>query len=205
MFFFELQSILPRTSLLTIYKSFIRAHLDKDDVVSDEPSNDAFSNQWETVQYNAALAITGAIKKTSREELYQELGLEYLQQRRWMRRICLFCKVFSTKVPAHVYDFVPPARHLKDIQTHLTHSLAELSILKNHFFLEVISEGNKLNPQILSSGSYNIFWKSQLNFIRPNASKVFNINDAIGIKLITRLRLGFSHLRECKFKHKFTH
>ena len=108
MFFFELQSFLPRTSLLTIYKSFIRPHLDKDDVVSDEPSNDAFSNQWETVQYNAALAITGAIKKTSREELYQELGLEYLQQRRWMRRLCLFYKVVSTKLPAYIHYIINP-------------------------------------------------------------------------------------------------
>ena len=42
-----------------------------------------------------------------------------------------------------------------------------------------------------------------LNFIRVNSSKVYNINDAVGIKLITRLRLGFSHLRERKFKHNF--
>ena len=77
----KLQSILPRTSLLTIYKSFIRPHLDYGDVVYDQPSNDAFSNKLETVQYNAALAITGVIKGTSRKKLYQELGLEYLQQR----------------------------------------------------------------------------------------------------------------------------
>ena len=36
----------------------------------------------ETIQYNAALAITGAIRCSSREKLYQELGLETLQQRR---------------------------------------------------------------------------------------------------------------------------
>ena len=30
------------TSLLTIYKSFIRPHLDNGDVVFDQPSNDAF-------------------------------------------------------------------------------------------------------------------------------------------------------------------
>ena len=29
------------------------------------------------------------------------------------------------------------------------------------------------------------------------------MNDAIGIKLITRLHLGFSHLREQKFKYNF--
>ena len=46
----KLQSILPRTSLLTIYKWFIRPHLDYGDVVYDQPSNNAFSNKLETVQ-----------------------------------------------------------------------------------------------------------------------------------------------------------
>ena len=40
--FRKLQSALPRTSLLTIYKSFIRPHLDYGDVVYDQPSNDGF-------------------------------------------------------------------------------------------------------------------------------------------------------------------
>ena len=79
-------------------------------VIYDQPSNDTFSNKLETVQYNAALAITGAIKGTSREKLYQELGLEYLQQRRWMRRFCLFYRVVSTELPAYTYDFIPPVR-----------------------------------------------------------------------------------------------
>ena len=61
----------------------------------------------------------------------------------------------------------------------------------------------KLSPEIRSSGSYNIFRKSLLNFIRPSASKGYNINNTLGIKWITRLRLGFSHLREHKFKHNF--
>ena len=41
----------------------------------------------ESFQYNVALAITGAIKGTSKEKLYNELGLEYLKDRRWMRRL----------------------------------------------------------------------------------------------------------------------
>ena len=72
--FRKLQSILSWTSLLTIYESFIRPHLDYGNVVYDQPSNDAFSNKLETAQCNEALAITGAIKGTSRENLYH-LGL----------------------------------------------------------------------------------------------------------------------------------
>ena len=56
--------------------------MDYGDVVYDQPSNGAFPKKLQTVQYNAALAVTGAIKDPSREKLYPELGLEYLQQRR---------------------------------------------------------------------------------------------------------------------------
>ena len=78
----KLHSTLPRISLVTIYKSFIRPHLSCGDVVYGHPSSDAFSNKLETVQYNATLAITGAIKGTSHKKLFQELWFEYLQQRR---------------------------------------------------------------------------------------------------------------------------
>ena len=99
------------SNIFTIYKLFIRPHLNYGGVVYDQHSNDAFSKQLETVQYNAALAIMGAIKGTSREKLYHEvLGLEYLQQRRWMSRLCLFYKVVSTKLTAYTYNFIPPVR-----------------------------------------------------------------------------------------------
>ena len=75
--------------------------------------------------------------------------------------------------------------------------------MQNSFFPCVIGKWNKLNPEIRRSDSYNIFRKSISNFIRLSASKIYNINDTIGIKLITRLRLGISHLREHKFKHNF--
>ena len=198
------KSILHRTSSLTVCKSFIRPHLDYVDVVYDQPSNDAFSNKLETVQYNAALAITGEINDRSREKLYQKLGLEYLQQRRWMRCLCLFYKVVSTKLPAYIYDIIPPVRQSQRHLNTFKSISCRTEYFKNSFFPCVIGEWNKLNPEIRRSGSYNIFRKSILNFIRPSESKVCNnINDAIGIKLITRLRLGFSHLREHKFKHNF--
>ena len=58
---------LPRNALLTIYKSFIRPHLDYGDILYDTPSNDNFQNKMEKVQYGACLAITGGIQETSRE------------------------------------------------------------------------------------------------------------------------------------------
>ena len=101
----KLQCFLPRSSLLTIYKSFIRPHLDYGDVIFDQPSNVTFSSKIESIQYNAALAIIVAIRGTSREKLYQELRLEYLHDRRCMRHLCLFYKVLLNKVPKYIYEF----------------------------------------------------------------------------------------------------
>ena len=79
----KLAHILPRQSLLTIYKSFVRPHLDYGDIVYDQPNDDNFCNIIEKVQYNAALAITGAIKGISQLKIYNELGIESLKFRRW--------------------------------------------------------------------------------------------------------------------------
>ena len=42
-----------------------------------------------------------------------------------------------------------------------------------------------------------------MKFIRPSANSLFNCHNLKGIKFITRLRLGLSHLREHKFKYSF--
>ena len=86
----KLQTIPPRSSLLTIYKAFIRPHLDYGDTIYDQAYNDSFHQKLESIQYNTAFAITGAIRGTSSEKLYQELGLESLQQRRWHCKLCTF-------------------------------------------------------------------------------------------------------------------
>ena len=51
--------MLPRSSLLTIYKSLIRPHLDYVDIIYDQSNNNRLSQKNEYIQYNAALAITG--------------------------------------------------------------------------------------------------------------------------------------------------
>ena len=67
---------LPRKSLLTIYKAIFRPLVDYGDIAYDQPQNESFCNKLESVQYKAALAITGAIQGSSRDKLYQELRLE---------------------------------------------------------------------------------------------------------------------------------
>ena len=64
----------------------------------------------------------------------------------------------------------------------------------------VIHEWNKLDPNIHSSSSYNSIRNVLLKLIRPNERKIFNINDPFGTNMLARLRLGFRHLHEHKFR-----
>ena len=78
----KLQKNLPRPPLITIYKHFIRPPLDYEDIIYDQAYNVFFYQKLDFIQYNAALAITGAIRLTSKEKLYHELGFESLRSRR---------------------------------------------------------------------------------------------------------------------------
>ena len=107
----KLQCFLPRSSVLTFYKSFIRPDLDYGDVISDQPASATFFIKIESVQYNVALAIADAIRYLSHAKPFQELGLEYLHLHRcWIKRLCLRYKVLLIKVPKFVYESIPPTK-----------------------------------------------------------------------------------------------
>ena len=63
-------------SLLTIYKLFARPHLDYGDVIYDQHYHYSFPQKQESIQYNAVLAIAAVLRGSSREKLYQKIGLE---------------------------------------------------------------------------------------------------------------------------------
>ena len=71
----------------------------------------------ESIQYNAALAITGNIRGCSREKLYQELGLESLQQRRWYKKLCYFFKLTKNKSPKYLFNYIPTVRSTSEQET----------------------------------------------------------------------------------------
>ena len=70
----KLQNNLPRVPLVTICESFTRPHLDYEDTLYDQRFSNSFHERLESIQYNPALAITGTIRGSLREKLYQELG-----------------------------------------------------------------------------------------------------------------------------------
>ena len=87
----------------------------------------------ESVQYQAALAVTGAWKGTSTTKIYQELGWESLHHRRCFRRITQFYKIMNGLTPQYLLDPIPmPRRHL--FGRRITNDLYQFS-WKNKRFL----------------------------------------------------------------------
>ena len=88
---------------------------------------------------SAELAITGAIKGPSCEKWYPELGMEYLYQKRWLRRLCFVYKVFWTGQPSYSYSLLSSTtssrRHIHSFNTVSFRS----EYFKNSFKLFLIS------------------------------------------------------------------
>ena len=151
------------------------------------------------------MTITGFIKGTSRDRLYQEVGLESLKQRRWYRRLTTFYQILKTKSPLYLFSLIPAP-----IVNNRTRSFVNIPLFKtrtaffqNSFFPNALRELNALNANTREITSVSVFKKTIIKSIRPLPNPIFDIHFPLGLKFLTRLRLSFSHLREHKFKHNF--
>ena len=178
---------LPRSSLISINKSFVRPHLDCGDIIYDQPNNASLSNKIESVQYKAVLAITRAIKGTSKEKLHQELGGQSLKERRWLKRLCYLYKIVSTKMPPYIFKILLPLQRSQRNRRPLQRSQynpwplqrsqrnprslqrlqgnpgcfkplrCHTEPFQNSFLPFTISEWNKLDPYVRNVGTYSLF------------------------------------------------
>ena len=153
---------LPRNTLLTIYKSFVRPHLDYGDILYDKPSNNNFQNKMEKVQYRACLAITGGIQGTSRERLYDELGLHSLVKRRWRNRLVFFYKIVNRLLQDYLYSYLDfhsqKSYLLRSSSGSIMRPLStRTKSFKGTIFSYCLKEWNKLKIGIRNAKSINIF------------------------------------------------
>ena len=76
---------------MAIFK-LLRPHLDYGDMIYDWAYNTSFHQKIKSLQHNTALAITGAVRRTSREKLYQELGFEYFNKNSGIENFVAYSK-----------------------------------------------------------------------------------------------------------------
>ena len=109
---------------------------------------------------------------TAPRKLYQEVGLESLQLRRWYRKLCLFYKIFKNKSPAYLFNLIPARNTHYSLRTsdNIPCFNTKHSFFKNSFFPSTIIEWNKLDLTLRKCDSFNVFKKEILKFIRPSSN-----------------------------------
>ena len=146
----KLQNLLPRAALIILYKLFIRTYLDYGDIIYEQAFNSSFYEKLESIQCNASLAITGTIRGTSREKLYNELGLESLHARQWYRKLCYFYKFYVFKQPEYLFNLIPV--RTSNCRTKNADDVPYFNIrhnfFKNSFFPSAVIECNKLDSRL---------------------------------------------------------
>ena len=153
------------------------------------------------VKSNAALAITGAVRETSREKLYQELGFESLQWRHWYRKLCCLFKIINNQSPSYLFQLVPSpnTRYFAQNSENIPQLRTKRDFFKNSCFPSTIKKWINLDLHIRKSKSISIFKSNILKFILPKPNNVYYCHNPKGNRLLTRLRLGLNHLCEHKF------
>ena len=81
--------------------------------------------------------------------------------------------------------------------------IPQLRTCQNSFFPLTIKERNNLNPKIIKSKRISIFKSNILKFIPPKPNNLYYCHNPKGFRVLTRLGLDLSHLREHKFKYSF--
>ena len=114
----HLSKFLPLNTLDQMYKALVPSHLDYCDVIYDIPSEThhpprgrtlgSLMEKVERIQYQAALAITGAWQGSSRSKLYDELGWEILSDRRKFRRALQIHKTINNNTISYLNEELPP-------------------------------------------------------------------------------------------------
>ena len=126
------------------------------------------------------------------------------KSRRWYKLLSCLFKIMNNEAPNYFLNLIPKSQ--KTIATrnnHIPNYHCQINCLKYSFFPSTLKDWCNVNASIRNSESLAIFKSWLLSVIRPIQSNVCNIFDPIGLKIMTRLRLSWSHLNEHKFRHNF--
>ena len=163
----HLSRFLPHKTLDQMYKALVRSHLDYCDILYHIPSVQTqfgvtltdLMEKAERIQYQAALAFTGAWQGSSRSKLYEELGWESLSERRWCRRILQIHKIVSNKTPSYLKDKL--SRHRRPVYSQNNNNTfheirCRSSGYMSSFFPDAITSWNNVITHFNNIPSINI-------------------------------------------------
>ena len=213
----HLNHLLPFKTLNQMYKSLVRPHLDYCDIIYHIPQTvhphggitlNSQMERVEQIQYQAALAVTGAWQGTDRVKLYEELGWETLNDRRMCRRLLQVHKIVNDQTPLYLREKLPPmesksSKILPQVQIPNQFPVKYGTDRYLHsFFPDATKNWNNIIADFQNLPTFEALKKHLISLYRPPIRPIFNIHSP-QLRHIFQLRVGLSHLRHHKKRHKF--
>lgn len=161
-----LKNKIDRQSLEKLYIGFIRPILEYGNIIWDNCSKEQ-SDLIESIQLDAARIVTGLRKGTPKWKLYNELGWDSLQNRRWKNKLLFLHKAISGNIPDYIAaDVLSYTNHNTEYnlrnQRAFTTPKCRTTCYKNSYIPNTIDKWNSLDDDIKNIVSFTGF-KRKLN------------------------------------------
>ena len=129
-----------------------------------------------------------------------------LYDRRNYRRLAFFYTIRNDILPNYLKllipdEVVPTNYNLR--RRHRNNIPARTNKFQYSLFLHCMNAWGKLSKFITGSLSFSVFQSRYLQFFRVSPNFINKVHNPVGLKYLTRLRRGLSHLKSHKFLHHF--
>ena len=195
---------LDRCTLEKLYFAFVRSKLEYANIIWDNCPKQ-LSDILENVQYRAAKIVSGAIHRTSHELVYNELGWEYLEERRKKQRLKTLFKTIHGETPIYLQEVLPA--QLRDNEQYFLRNAFNIpqfnsrtATFHDSFFPKTIRDWNLLQNDIKASEDLANFL-SRLNTDTKHAPKWFYAGTRNGSIQHAKLRMLCSNLNDHLYSH----
>ena len=147
----------------------------------------------ESVQYSAALAVTGAWRGTNTDKIYEELGWESLYHRRYYRRMTLFYKIVNDCTPEYLRAPINLAR-AKPYSFRNSNVLepidSRINRFASSFYPSCVREWNNLESSLRVLPSISQFKMAIIRIIRPPKRSIYHLSDIPGCASNSRTQIS---------------
>jgi hypothetical protein len=196
---------LGRKALETLYKSFVMPHFDYADIVWDNCTA-VLSNLLEDLHLKALRVITGSVRGTSHQLLYEESGFCTLKERRRRHKLTAYKKITLGICPDYLSNLLPPLvsetnpyprrrPHQRTVPTYRTETYHK------SFFPSATELWNELPVFLQSTTSISSF-KRHFTHTDTTVPPYYYLGERNEQIIHCRLRLGMSNLNNDLFNRK---
>ena len=199
---YPIGKFIPREILDTIFKTYIRPHLDYCDCIYDGHLTISDELRLERLQNRAARLVTNALPRTSTAKLRLELGWDSLKTRRKIHRLLLYGQIKNnpTHIPDYIRNMIPETRRddtgraLRNANQ-LTLPQSRTSTYQRSFIPQTSQNWNSLPIHIQQCTDRKQLKQSITSLYNtPHPPLYYTLGTKLGNTLHTHLRLGMSRL-----------